>query len=125
MAYVRYNPNPAGRNVGDCVIRAVSKIIGSDWEQAFINMAAEGLQLYDMPSSNGVLGSFLRSLGYRKNLIPDLCPECYTIKDFCRDHPRGTFLVATGDHVVAIVDGNYYDSSDTGSEIITYYYERR
>ena len=35
MAYVEWNPNPVGRKVGDCSIRAISKALGVDWETAY------------------------------------------------------------------------------------------
>lgn len=35
MSLIKYNPNPAGRNVGDCAVRAVSKALDVDWETSF------------------------------------------------------------------------------------------
>lgn len=79
-----------------------------------------------MPSANLVIGSYFYERGYTKLLIPDRCPQCYTIKAFCRDHPRGRYVVGTGVHVVAIIDGDYYDTWDSGNEVPIYYwkYER-
>ena len=28
--FVNYNPNPAGKSVGDCVVRAIAKLTNSD-----------------------------------------------------------------------------------------------
>ena len=81
--------------------------------------------MYDMPSANRVWGEFLKTKGFLKYQIPDTCPICYTIRDFCFDHPQGTYVVGTGEHVVAVVNGNYYDSWDSGNEIPIYYFERR
>jgi hypothetical protein len=50
---------------------------------------------------------------------------CYTIKEFCKDHPIGDYLLGTGSHVVAVLDGNYYDTWDSGSEVPIYYFKRR
>ena len=80
--------------------------------------------LSDMPSSNNAWGEYLYLNGYRRFIIPDTCPVCYTIKDFCLDHPHGRFLVATGSHVVAVIDGDYYDTWDSGYEIPIYYFEK-
>lgn len=33
--WVKYQPNPCGRNVGDCAVRAISKALGMDWETAY------------------------------------------------------------------------------------------
>ncbi len=56
--------------------------------------------------------------------VPDTCPHCYTIRDFAYDHPFGTYLVGTGKHVVTIIDGNYYDTWDSGGEIPIYYWKK-
>ena len=50
----QYNENPAGRNVGDCAVRAVSVALGVDWETAFAMIANNAFQMADMPSSNSV-----------------------------------------------------------------------
>lgn len=122
--YREYNSNPLGKRTGDCVIRAVAKVTGQDWEQAYINIAALGYEMADMPSTNAVWGAHLRGVGFVREVIPNTCPDCYTIRNFCADHPSGTFAVATGSHVVAVVDGDYYDTWDSGDEIPIYYFRR-
>ena len=83
-----------------------------------------GYYLHDMPSSNQVWGEYLRLNGYRKHVIPDTCPACYTIKEFCRDHPYGSYLAATGSHVVAIINGDYIDTWDSGFETPVFYFKK-
>ena len=124
MAYKYYNPNPAGQRVGDCVIRAISKLTGQDWEQTYIGVAVQGYISYDMPSSNAVWAEYLRRRGFRRFVIPDTCPDCYTVKDFCIDNPQGAFLLATGSHVVTVIDGDYYDAWDSGAEVPIYFWTR-
>lgn len=41
--WVQYNPNPTGRSVDDCSIRAVSKALDIDWETAYIMVCSNGL----------------------------------------------------------------------------------
>ena len=62
--------------------------------------------------------------GFKRFIIPDTCPDCYTIKSFCSDHPKGEFIAATGSHVVAVVDGDYYDTGDSGNEVPVYYWKK-
>ena len=71
---------------------------------------------------NSVWASFLSSMGFKHNLLPDTCPMCYTVEDFCSEHPTGTYLLGTGTHVVAVKDGDYYDAWDSGDEVVTYYF---
>lgn len=49
--WVEWNPNPLGKRVGDCTVRAVAKGTGESWEDAYSGMALEGFLLSDMPSS--------------------------------------------------------------------------
>ena len=122
MAYCFYNPNPAGRFVGDCTIRAICKLTDQDWDTVYVGTAFQGFIAKDMPSGNATWGAYLRRQGYIRQIISNSCPDCYTVKDFCRDNPRGRFLLALDQHVVAVVDGDYYDTWDSGNEIPIYYW---
>ena len=88
MSYIHKNPNPVKNLVGDCVIRGISLLTNQAWEDVYWDIAEQGGQMYDMPSSNEVWSSYLKSLGYKKRIIPNNCPECYTIKEFCIDIAR-------------------------------------
>lgn len=123
--WVEYLNNPVGRKVGDCAVRAVAKALDMGWEAAYIALTINGLQMGDMPSSNVVSGSVLRQHGFRRMALPDTCPDCYTVADFCEDHPKGTYVLYCGGHVVTAIDGNYYDSWDSGSEVVQYMWYRK
>ena len=89
-----------------------------------MDIALQGYMMKDMPSANSVWGAYLQENGYKRKLLPDTCPSCYTVIDFCNDHPTGTYLLAIGSHVVAVENGNYYDSWDSGDELPIYYWEK-
>lgn len=118
-----YNPNPKSARVGDCVIRAISKTLGQTWQETYIDLAMEGFRLCDMPSANHVWGSYLHKNGYIRTILPDECQDCYTVKQFCRDYPTGNFLLALSGHVVAVQDGDYYDTWDSGDEVPVYFWK--
>lgn len=124
MSFIYFNPNPAKKTVGDCVIRAISLAMSMTWEDVHTDLSMVSHHLYDMPSSNAVWGEYLYLNGFRRHVIPNVCPPCYTVKEFCRDYPVGTFLLATGSHVVTVVDGDYYDTWDSGSEIPIYFWRK-
>lgn len=124
MSYVNYNPNPVRKLVGDCVIRAVSKTLNKDWEDAYLDIVMKGYMMHDMPSSNDVWGTYLYENGFRRYVIPDTCPNCYTVQDFVTDNPDLTGILATGTHVIAVANGNYYDTWDSGNEIPIYYWRK-
>ena len=118
-----YNPNPSRSHVGDCTVRAICKATGKSWEQVYASLCAFGFSFKDMPSANLVWGRYLKELGFRRYLIDDTL-EDYTVEDFCRDHPNGTYILAIDGHVVCAVDGFYYDSWDSGQEIPIFYWTR-
>ena len=122
--FIYYNPNPSKKHVGDCVIRAITKVMNEDWDKIYMDIAIQGYMLHDMPSANFVWGAYLYDNGYRRYIIPNTCPDCYTVLDFCKDHPQGKYLLATGSHVVAVQDGNYYDAWDSGYEVPIYYWQK-
>lgn len=124
MGYIRFNTNPVNNLVGDCVIRAISILTNSSWDDTYWDIAIQGYMMKDMPSSNSVWGEYLKQKGFRRTVIPDTCPACYTVKDFCYEHRNGKYLLATGSHVIAVVDGDYYDTWDSGEEIPIYYWKK-
>lgn len=122
--WVKYNPNPYGRQVGDCAVRALSKALNIRWETAYNMISRKGLQMGDMPSSDSVWGAVLKNNGFCRFSIANNCPDCYTAKDFCIDHPKGVYVLGFGGHAVAVVDGDIYDSWDSSKEIPQFYWER-
>lgn len=125
MAFIEYNPNPTGRKVGDCAVRAVAKALGVDWEMAYVLIASNGFAMGDMPSSNSVWGAVLRQNGFYKMAIPDSCPDCYTFEDFARENPNGIFVLGTGSHVATVIDGDLYDVYDSSREIPVFVWFRK
>lgn len=120
--WIEYNPNPAGRRVGDCAVRAVARALNVDWEKAYALITANGYQMGDMPSSDSVWGSVLRQHGFYREAVPNTCPDCYTAAEFADDHPHGVYVLGFGGHVATVVDGELYDSWDSSNEIPQYYW---
>lgn len=122
--FVYYNPNPDRNLVGDCVVRALCKLLNKRWLEVYAGICAQGAIMFDMPSSNAVWGAYLRRLGFVKEMLPDYCPDCYSVRDFCLDHPYGQYVLMLSGHVVAVEDGCYYDTWDSGDEIPLFYWRK-
>lgn len=124
--FVQCNPNPKNARVGDCVIRAIVIAENSTWEKIYSELAAYGYIMCDMPSSNAVWGKYLKDKGWKRGVVEDTCPDdCYTIRNFCENYPTGNYILGTGSHVVAVKDGNYYDTWDSGNESPIYYWKEK
>lgn len=122
--YRQYNPNPHGARVGDCTVRAITCATDQTWDETYIYLCLYGLITGDMPSANSVWGAYLKEKGFHRKVIPCHYPECYTVRTFTKEHPKGTYILALNGHVVAVKDGWYYDSWDSGDEIPIYYWTK-
>ena len=121
--WVKCNPNPLGKAANDCTVRAIAVATERSWQDVYADLCRMGRILCDMPSSNAVGGMFLEEEGYKMRTLPDTCPRCMTVRGFAERYPDGTYIVGTGRHVVAILDGNYFDTWDSGSEVINTYWK--
>ena len=121
--YEYINMNPNNNFTGDCVIRAISLGTDQSWDNVYLGLTAFGFDMKDMPSSNNVWGYYLHDKGFKRYNIPDICPSCVTIRDFV-NNTNGEYILGTGTHVVAVKDGIYYDTWDSGNEIPIYYWKR-
>lgn len=122
--FLFWNNNPKGLKIGDCVIRAISTALNQTWERTYIDLCIEGFLFADMPNSNAVWSSYLINKGYKRRVVPDTCPNCYTIGQFAEDHPTGTYIVATGSHVVCVKDSQVMDNWDSTGETVAYYFAK-
>ena len=123
--YIPYNNNPFNIHDDDCAIRSISKITDKPWEKVYMDLAVLGITKGRMPTTKAVCNSYLSSLGFERELIPNTCPDCYTVEDFSKDYPTGEYILATDDHLVAVVDGNIYDTWNSSNEVPMFFWKRK
>lgn len=124
MAWEMYNPNPVRTDggAGDCAIRAIAKALDISWEEAYTKLVVNGYLMGDIPNSDLVWGSVLRSEGFVRGIVPNTCPDCYTLMEFCDDHPEGIYVVKSENHVATVVNGILYDSWNSEMKTPIYYW---
>ncbi len=112
--WIPVNPNSCGKYVGDCTIRALSMLLDQEWDQTYVELCITGFEICDMPSSNAVWGLYLQRHGFECEPLSfsskSKVKEVQYQSDGCR------ILMATGTHVVTAIDGDYYDTWDSGEE---------
>lgn len=119
-----YNANPVARRGGDCTVRAISKLLDKSWDEVYCALCQYGRFCFDMPSANHVWGQYLKDQGYTRHIIPNTCPECYTVKKFANEHNVGRYILALDGHVVCVINGVYFDTFDSGDEVVLYYWRK-
>ncbi len=123
--YRHLNLNPIGKAQNDCLVRTIALIFEIPWEKALMDLTQYGMLIYSMPNDDDTVSLYLREKGFVRHALPSDCPACFSVKDFCRDHPTGEYILLTSNHAVPVIDGYYYDAFDSGNEIVMYFWERR
>ena len=119
------NPNPCRREEPDCVVRAIAIATGKTWDEVHLDLCRLSHEHCTMPSVNWLWEMYLKRNDFEKFLLPDACPECVTVREFCKRYPDGTYVIGTGTHAVAVISGNYIDAWDSGGETPTYFFRKR
>lgn len=118
--YIHFNGNPCGISTGDCVIRAISIATGMSRHKVYAGLCLQGYPCTEWGNINSVWADYMKEIGFNQYMIN----ERQTVADFSRDHPNGSYVLGTGTHAVAVVDGNIIDSWDSSNEIPIYYFTK-
>lgn len=122
--WVKYNDNPIGRETGDCVLRALSVATGYGWDATYWGLCLYGHKHADWGNHSSAWWDYLHEEGWKRRFLPNECPVCYTVRDFCREYPRGRYILGTFGHAVAVIDGDYIDTWDSGGERPIFYWTK-
>ena len=122
MGVFRYfNPNPIANRTDDCSVRAIAAALDVGWDEAYDMISERAKSMGEMMHKNAAWGSVLRQHGFKRAVIPNTCPECFTAHDFCIENPSGVFVLGFDGHVATVIDGRIWDTWDSSDEIPVYY----
>ena len=129
FVYFQPNKKDLKDRYADCTIRALCKALDVSWLEAFdltipICRREQVSNLFDAPAS--VRHAFLAELGFGYTPISNKRGSTRpTISEFAKDHPTGRHIVVVAHHVVAVVDGMYYDTWDSGRRTLYGFYTKQ
>ena len=129
--YKYYQPNRMDLKdkYGDCTIRALSKALNLSWVDAFEKTIPfcreyQCTNIFDMPRK--LTNKVMEELGFEYHGVSNASgTKRPTVKSFAKNHRHGTFILNVAHHEVAVVDGVYYDTWDSGSKSLYGYYEKK
>lgn len=121
-----FNPNPLGKDVNDCTIRAYCAAKGIEWDTAFDYACEVAGNEKDIINSDPVctkvmtekLGMILNKES--KKVKPK---NRQTVMEFACTHPEGTFILLCPKHAVCVKSGRYWDSWNSGKVKVKSFYE--
>ena len=127
--YAYYQPNAKDikDKMGDCQIRALSKALDLTWLQTFdlIMPICREVQAPDIFCCDlKVVKELMSRLGFEyTGISTKKGTDRPTVREFAIKHKKGAYVCSLAGHVVAVVDGMYYDTWDCGNKSLYGFYE--
>lgn len=110
--FTYHNQNPYNKITSDCVPRAISFALGLDYA-AVVKEMAEIQCLTGIDIRDNREDLLLKRYGYDKQpMLKHHDNTKYTLKEFVRRFPKGTYLIHMPHHLTVVKDGKNYDIFD-------------
>ena len=116
-----YNPNPKERNIGDCTIRSYCAAFGLSWDKAFdiaSKVAKEESSMIQYVADKVLTNAFNCVVDEKYNKKTVKGKDRITVNEFALSHPYGTYILHVPKHQVTVINGEYWDSWDSGDKKI-------
>ena len=126
--YKYYQPNKKDikDEYGDCVIRALTKALQMEWLDVFDEMYPLSREMQVPFNCKPCYEKYLTEIkGFTYHGISNKKgSKRPTVDRFAKDHPSGRYVLRVANHLVAVVDGIYYDTWDSGyKSLYGYWYK--
>lgn len=145
----KYNPNPEQKNTGDCSIRSYCGAFGLTWDAAYDIASKIAKSMSELPDSSHVCDAIITQHFGMHVMEEEVKNEHHedlvdneenakkkqkkskkkkvakmTINEFAMTHPFGTYIVVSPHHQTAVINGEYWDSWDSGEKKISKVYTK-
>lgn len=119
----RHTPDTYMHETNDCAVRALAVVTGEGYAMAhyvlnefgrkercgtFTSQIIAAAELYGFKKVN-------TSARWKRNCWGDRNPVYMTLNQFVKAYPEGTYLVLSGTHAAAVIDGVQHDWAGYGS----------
>ena len=122
----KVNVNPLKKKVGDCSIRAISTATGKDWDIVFMDLCEIAFDLKCMPNGDEATDQYLKANNFVR--IPIKITKGSkrpTVESFTKEHAQGTYVLRVANHMVAVKEGMYHDTWDSGTCCVYSYWVKQ
>ena len=127
-----YQFNDGGRveagfkgKAGDCVVRAVAIVTGSDYKTMYNRMASASKERGEAKSArDGVHKSIYEAILKEFGFVWQSAPKFVGRKARTYDMPKGAVVARQAHHLVAVIDGVAHDSWDSTDKMVYGYYAK-
>lgn len=124
--FLRENVNPKGWKCGDCVVRALTKLSGQDWNTTFRQLCEIGDKKCRMPNDEKVFIKWLQDNGYVEYKPYRVNGNQVDVKTLIlyldEKYKHYKVAISTRKHLTCAIDGTVYDSWDVSRQRAGYYW---
>jgi len=116
-----FNPNPKDRNIGDCTLRSYCAAFGISWDRAFdiaSKVAKENSSMIQYIADKVLIEEFNCVVDEKYNKKTVKGKDRITVNEFAMSHPYGIYILHVPKHQVTVINGEYWDSWDSGDKKI-------
>ncbi len=126
FTYYQPNDKDIKDTFGDCVIRALTKAENLSWVDVFDELTPIARELQCVPNGKPCYEEFLKRRGYEYVGVSNKRgTKRPTVSSFTLAHRQGVFIARVAHHIVAVVDGRFYDTWDSGQKSLYGYWVKK
>lgn len=125
--YQYYQPNKKDLKdeYGDCVIRALTKALDMTWVEIFDEMQPLSREMQVPFNCKPCYQPYILSKGFTYCGISNKKgSKRPTVAQFAKNHPQGTYILRLAHHLVAVKNGQYFDTWDCGAKSLYGYWQK-
>jgi hypothetical protein len=123
--YKEFNPNPLGKEVGDCTLRALCAVTGKSWNELYDIMSDLGKKLA-CPFNSIEIQDFdyhTKLFGMERHKVTrEKGKKALNVEKFCKEHPEGKYILRLANHLMGVVNGEYYELYPSWEKAMVYTY---
>ena len=126
--YKYYQPNKKDLkdNYGDCAVRCICKAENLEWLDAYDMMYRISREVQSPLNCKEGFEHIVKTLGYEYGKVSNKKgTKRPTVKEFAKTHPNGTYICVVANHYVAVKDGQYHDTWDSGHKSLYGYWSKQ
>ena len=122
--YKYYQPNlkDIKDEYGDCVIRALTKAYNKEWLEVFNELLPFAIENQCMPNSRICFENYIEKYGGVWERVKIVNHKRPTVSSFAKKHKVGTYILRVANHIVAVENGVYFDTWDSGNKSVYGYW---
>lgn len=121
--YYQPNKKDLKDTYGDCAIRSLTKALNKEWLEVFDELLPYARELQCMPNGKPSYEAYLKDNGFvYKGISNKKGSKRPTVQSFTQEHKEGVYVLRVAHHLVAVSEGYFWDTWDSGGKSLYGYW---